>query len=345
MPTRDIVVIGGSAGALASLRKILRDLSPDFPAAIFVVIHLAPESPSVLAHVLTNAGRLPAEPAVDGALIRSGHIYVAPPDRHLILKPGQVRVTRGPRENRFRPAVDPLFRTAAAAYGPRVIGIILSGGQDDGVMGLSQIKRSGGIAIVQDPGEAEATGMPENAIRSIDVDHVLRAGDMVAVLSGLVGGAGEERHDSTGGGGTLVIGKAGYDPAESGTDALHSGALQGSPSPFTCPECGGALWEMRDGELVRFQCHVGHGFNGDSLMAAQSSELEAALWAALRALEESSVLRRRMADHARRRGMTAIAEAYEEHARESELRAGVVRGALVDEPLRRPLEVPSATET
>jgi two-component system chemotaxis response regulator CheB len=343
MPTHDIIVIGGSAGALVSLRKILQDLPSDFPAAIFVVVHTSPESPSMLPHLLTRAGRLRAEAAVDGASFTAGRIYVAPPDHHLLLELGRVRVTRGPRENRVRPAVDPLFRTAAAAYGPRVVGIILSGGQDDGVAGLSHIKRAGGIAIVQDPSEAEATGMPESAIREIDVDHVLRTEDMVAVISGLVhmpiGESG-----TRGNAGPLDVVEAGRDTAESGSDALHSGVLPGPPSPFTCPECGGALWEMRDGELIRFRCHVGHAFNGNSLVAAQSGTLESALWTALRALEESSALRRRMADHARRRGMGAIAEAYEEQARESELRAEVVRGALVDAPVRRHLEVPSATE-
>jgi two-component system, chemotaxis family, protein-glutamate methylesterase/glutaminase len=333
VPTRDIVVIGGSAGALTALRKILHGLPPEFSAAIFVVIHSSSESPGLLAAILNRIGRLPAEKATDGDPIRSGRVYVAPPDHHLLIKAGHVRVTRGPRENRFRPAVDPLFRTAAAAYGPRVIGVILSGGQDDGVLGLSRIKSHGGVAIVQEPTDAETPGMPDKAIRQIAIDHVVRADDMAAVISGLVALPVEEEvvevHDETR-----------RDTAEAGTDALESGSLPGTPSPFRCPECGGALWELRDGELIRFQCHVGHGFNGESLVAAQSDELEGALWAALRLLEENAVLRRRMADRVRVRGMSAIADSYEEHARDSDARAKVLRRLLVTDVDR--IQVPSS---
>jgi two-component system chemotaxis response regulator CheB len=245
-----------------------------------------------------------------------------------------MRVTRGPRENRFRPAVDPLFRTAAAAYGSRVVGVILSGGQDDGALGLSQIKGHGGTVIAQDPEDADAPSMPESAIRHVAIDHVLRADDMAAVISGLVRmPAGEETmtadHDAP------------RDRAEEGTDALDSNLLPGPPSPFTCPECGGSLWELRDGKIVRFQCHVGHAYNGDSLVAAQSEGLEGALWTALRALEESSSLRRRMAVHARERGMSAIADAYEVQALESEARAGVIRRGLVTDATADPIAVPS----
>jgi two-component system chemotaxis response regulator CheB len=334
---QDIVVIGGSAGALPAVQKFLRRLPVGFPAAVFIVIHTSPDSPGVLPSILAKATPLPVANATDGALIRVSQVYVAPPDRHLLVKRGHIRVTRGPRENRFRPAVDPLFRTAALAYGSRVIGIILSGGQDDGVLGLSYIKRSGGTTIAQDPNEAESPSMPESAIRQLEIDHVLRADDMAAVVSGLVGPGVDEATM------TQHSDADKRDPAEEGTDALDSGALPGPPSPFTCPDCGGVLWELRDGEVVRFQCHVGHGFNGDSLVAAQSENLEAALWTALRALEESSALRRRMAIHARQRGMSAIAESYEEHAHESEVRADLVRRVLVGGPARDGVEV-HATE-
>jgi two-component system chemotaxis response regulator CheB len=331
--TRDIIVIGGSAGALASLRPLLRGLPAGLPAAIFVVVHIPPDSPGELAAILGKLGPLPAETAADGGRIRSGRIYVAPPDHHLLVERGHVRVTRGPRENRFRPAVDPLFRTAAAAYGPRVIGVILSGAQDDGVVGLQQIKALGGIAIVQDPAEAEAPSMPESAMRQVSVDHVLRPGDMAAILAGLVGTPVEE------------VPMANHEPkqdvAEVGLDALETGRLPGPPSPFTCPECGGALWELREGELIRFRCHVGHAYNGESLVAAQTDGLETAGWTALRALEESAALRRRMAEHARQRGMTAIARSYDEHAEESEARATIVRRVLVRAARDTPVEAPS----
>jgi two-component system chemotaxis response regulator CheB len=330
-----VIVIGGSAGALPVVQRILRRLPTGFPAAIFVVIHTGPSSPGVLPGILAKAGALPASYATDGAPVRPGVVLVAPPDHHLLVKQGHVRVTRGPRENRFRPAVDPLFRTAAKAYGDGVIGIILSGGQDDGVLGLSDIKKSGGTTIAQDPCEAEVSSMPESAIKHIEIDHVLGAEDIAAVLSGLVAHGASEA--------SMIPNGDPRDPAEEGMDALDSGSLPGPPSPFTCPDCGGTLWELRDGAVVRFQCHVGHGFNGDSLVAAQSENLEAALWTALRALEESSTLRRRMAIHARERGMTAIAESYEEHAHDSEDRARLVRRILVGGTPRDKVQVP-ATE-
>jgi two-component system chemotaxis response regulator CheB len=322
---RDIIVIGGSVGALTAVTKILRALPARLPAGIFVVIHTAPDAPGLLDKILTKAGPLPATYAVDGEPIRRGHVYVAPPDHHLLIKNGHVRVARGPREHRFRPAVDPLFRTAAAVYGARVVGIILSGGQDDGVLGLAHIEMGGGVTIAQDPDDADAPSMPEHAIREIPIDHVLRADDIAAVVCGLVGAGTKE---------ALVTEniQPPRDSAEEGTDALESADRLAPPSPFTCPDCGGALWEIKEGELIRYQCHVGHRFSGDSLIDAQSDGLETALWTALRALEESSALRRRMAKHARTRGMSAIADAYDEHANDSEARAKVVRRMLVTEP-------------
>jgi two-component system chemotaxis response regulator CheB len=328
MPTRDIIVIGGSAGSIVSLRKVLRDLPADFPAALFVVIHIAPTSPGVLAQVLAMAGRLPAETAVDGTPIRSGRIYVAPPDHHLLLGHGHVRGTRGPRENGCRPAVDPLFRTAATLYGSRVIGVILSGLLDDGTFGLSDIKRRGGLAIVQDPRDAEATGMPQSAISRVAVDQILPADQIAAALIELAGALQDvramENHLTS-----TPLSENGHDPAERGTDALHTGLLPGPPSAFRCPECGGALWELHDGALIRFQCHVGHGYNGDSLAAAHAEALESALWTALRTLTDDAALRRRMAAHARDRGMSRSAQSYEKHAQDSERRADVIRAVLV----------------
>jgi two-component system chemotaxis response regulator CheB len=321
MASRNIVVVGGSAGALDSLVKLLRNLPQGFPAAILVAVHTAPENTGHLSMILARAGKLPAETATDGSVIQVGRVYVAPPDHHLLVKDGTLRVTRGPRENGFRPALDPLYRTAAAAYGSGVIAIILSGGGDDGILGLSMVKRRGGTIIVQDPDEAAAPSMPSRAIHAIEVDHTLRAEDMASIVSGLVRQAAGEAPSPP-------LRAVGADVAEAGTDALDSGLLPGPPTAFTCPQCSGALWEVRDGDLVRYQCHVGHAFSPDSLAAGQADDLEQALWTALRTLEESSTLRRRMAQHAREHGMNAIAEAYEEHALDSESRAKLLRRVI-----------------
>ena len=322
MKGRRIVVIGGSSGGLEALRTIVAALPRDLAAAVFVTLHTSPDSPGVLDRVLTRIGTLPAQYATDRAPIVPGHIYLAPPDHHLLVKRDHMRVTRGPRENRFRPAVDPLFRTAASAHGQAVIGIILSGGQDDGATGLGAVKSAGGLAIVQHPGEAIVPSMPEAAMRHVDVDHVLPAKDVAAVLAGLVG----ERLET---GEEAMAREPKRDPAEGGAHDIHQADRMGPPSPFTCPDCGGTLWQAEDGELLQFHCHVGHRYTGDGLVGAQDGALEQALWTALRALEENTELRRRMARRAHERGLSLIAESYEEQAHETEERAFTIRRVLM----------------
>ena len=178
----DIVVIGASAGGLEGLAQLVHNLPADLPAAIFVVVHLSAKYPSWLPHILQKFGNLPAVHAVDGAPIEFGRIYVAPPDRHLLVKPEYMRVVLGPKENRFRPAIDPLFRTAAVAYGKRVVGIVLSGALNDGTAGLFEIKEQGGVAIVQEPLEAIFPSMPQSAIQHVAVDHILPVADIARVL-------------------------------------------------------------------------------------------------------------------------------------------------------------------
>jgi two-component system chemotaxis response regulator CheB len=183
MQGRDIIVMGCSAGGVQALTEVMRGLPEDLPAAVFVVMHTSPSSPGVLPHILDRSGPLPCAHARDGDLIRKGRVYVAPPDLHLILKRDRVRVVDGPRENGFRPAVDPLFRTAARAFAGRVVGVVLTGGLDDGTEGLLRIKQCGGVAVVQDPNEAIFTGMPANAIRHVDVDHVVPLAQIPAILA------------------------------------------------------------------------------------------------------------------------------------------------------------------
>jgi two-component system chemotaxis response regulator CheB len=322
MQGQAIVVIGGSSGALEALRTIVGALPKDLDASFFVTLHTSPGSVGVLDQVLSRLRTLRAEYPDDMAPIQPGVVYLAPPDRHLLVKRNHVRVTRGPRENRFRPAVDPLFRTAAAAYGRRVIGIVLSGGLDDGAAGLGAIKHAGGVAIVQHPGEALVPSMPEAALRHIDVDHVLRASDIPDVVTRLIRDCPEaEDHAMTG--------TPRDDPAEAGAHDIHHADQMGPPSPFTCPDCGGTLWQSSEGQVLQFHCHVGHRYSSDSLLGAQDDALEQALWTALRALEETTELRRRMARRAHDRGMPVISASYEEQAHETEERAHTIRRVLM----------------
>jgi two-component system, chemotaxis family, protein-glutamate methylesterase/glutaminase len=328
MASSSIIVVGGSIGALEAVRTIAAGLRSDLSAAIFVVIHTSPDSPGVVDRILTRAGPMPAHYAVDGEPITPGRIFIAPPDRHLLVHGGFVRVTRGPREHRFRPAIDPLFRTAAESY-RGVIGVILSGGLNDGIAGLAAVKRTGGVSIVQDPDDAFAPALPEAALRHADADHVLPARAIAPKLSDLV------RTHSQIVGVTMATPPHRRDPAESGADDIHRADELGPPSPFTCPDCGGTLWQYEEGELVQFRCHVGHRFTAESLNGAQSEALDEALWAALRALEESAEFRRRMAVRARDRGMAVIADTFAEQARESEARAVTIRRLLMPESAAR----------
>lgn len=326
---RDIIVIGASAGGVQALTEIMRGLPADLPAALFVVVHTSPTSPGVLPQILRRAGALTATHASDGAKIRHGHVFVAPPDHHLLIKDGTVRVVRGPKENGFRPAADPLFRTAARVCGPRTVGVVLSGGLDDGTEGLALIKQYGGVAIAQDPVEAAFPSMPASAIANVDVDHVVPAADMAALLARLATVPLPE-------GAPAMKGDNGKEPdvAEIGDASLWNKDLPGAPTGFTCPDCGGALWELRAGRLFKYRCHVGHAYTVEGLISEQARDLEAALWTALRALEESAALRRRMASRVRGGSMGKMALEYERQAADAEARAALIRRTLMsDDPV------------
>ncbi len=322
MPGHDIIVIGASAGGVEAVAELVERLPADLPAAVFVVVHFPSYARSVLPRILGRRGRLPARHAEDGEEIVPGTVYVAPPDLHLLVKRGRVRLVRGPRENTARPAVDPLFRTAAAAYGRRVVGVVLTGNLDDGTSGLFAVKARGGVAVVQDPEEAMYPGMPSSALASVEVDHVLPVAEIASVLERLAHTEVEE--------------EAVPDPREMEIDiaemepgAIHRHERPGIPSGFSCPECHGVLWEMHEGEVLRFRCRVGHAFSVETLLAEQAGELETALWTALQALEERAALTARMAERMHARGQGGLAGRFEEQTEEATLRAEVIRQVLL----------------
>ncbi len=277
-PHRDIVVIGTSAGGLVALREIVSRLPADLPASVFVVMHSVPEFGTKLAEILSRWGPLPAHIAVHGERIRPRQIYVAPNDNHMTLHRDFVRVTRGPKENGHRPAVDPLFRTAARMYANRVVGVVLSGTLSCGTEGLMAIKAAGGTAVVQ--ADPEYGGMASSALAHVEVDHVLPLAEIAGQLQGLV---------------TEPI------PEDAEADAEGPQTVAPQASQIVCPSCNGSMVESVEGGLLRFRCHVGHAFSVDSLLAEQSESLEAALWASVRALEESAQLADRLANSSDRR--------------------------------------------
>jgi two-component system, chemotaxis family, protein-glutamate methylesterase/glutaminase len=326
MAAQRMVVIGASAGGVETLIALVSRLPHDFPASVFVVLHVPAHGTSVLPQILCKHGPLPAIHPRDGQPIQPGQIYVAPPDHHLLVKAGHVRVTRGPAENSHRPAVDPLFRTAAVSHGPAVIGVVLSGTLDDGTAGLGAIKQRGGVAIVQDPEEALFKGMPRSAIDNVAVDHVLPVAEIAPLLARLA-------HEAPAGRSLDLVPnemEMEADVAEMEPDAMTSDQRPGSPAGFGCPSCGGALWELHEGNLVHFRCRVGHAWSPESLLSEQSGALEGAMWTALRALEEKAALTRRLAERAGHRGHALARRQFERQLREVEQQAELIRQVLAN---------------
>ena len=324
MADHDIVVVGASAGGVEALVQLTRSLPNDLPAAVFVVLHVPSTGTSALPDILSRQGKLPAAHVKDRDPIEAGRIYVAPPDHHLLLRTGHVHLARGPRENGHRPAVDPLFRSAAREYASRVIGVVLSGALDDGTAGLAAIKQRGGLAVVQEPTDALYPGMPGSALANVPVDHVSPAASMGALLARLTRQPAAE-----------VLGPAPVDmTVEVEVEGFSLEAIEGEhpgrPSGFSCPDCNGVLWAIQDGQLERFRCRVGHAWSPESLLIHQSEGLEAALWIALRTLEERAALSKRLAEPARRRGHLITATRFEEQATEAQQAARLVRNLLVD---------------
>jgi two-component system, chemotaxis family, protein-glutamate methylesterase/glutaminase len=341
MPGRDIIVIGASAGGVETLSQLVRHLPPALPAAIFVVLHVPAHSPSLMPQILSRKGPLTALHPDDGEVIHAGRIYIAPPDQHLLLDIGRMRLTRGPRENGHRPAVDPLFRTAARSYGQRVIGVVLSGTLDDGTAGLEAIKQRGGVAIVQDPEEALYPGMPRSAQEAVAIDYSLP----VAAIAELLDRLTREPVDYPEGNSMSNGMEFESQMAAFNMDAIEDENRPGLPSVFACPDCGGTLWEIDDGEVTRFRCRVGHAWTANGLLAQQSEGVETALWTALRALEERAVLCNRIADRMRKRGMEISAARFEGQAAVSRHRATILRQVLVSEPTTNDEPGPEAEGT
>jgi two-component system chemotaxis response regulator CheB len=300
-------------------------LPADFPGSVFVVMHTAPDSPGVLAQILDRAGPLHAVNASNRERIRPGRVYVAPPDTHMLLEPGVVRLTHGPKENRFRPAIDPLFRSAAQVYGPRVVGVILTGGLGDGTSGLWAVKRLGGVAVVQDPEEAFIPSLPQSALEQVEVDYTLPLAEIAPTLARLAR--------------TSVAEQGGYEvPEELNIEvkiALEDNAREagvtrlGSPSVFTCPECHGTLLQLKENGRTRFRCHTGHAYSSNSLLSELTESVEETMWSAIRTIDESAMLMRHMAEHVRESDGGA-ADRFLEKAREAERRSELVRRAVFD---------------
>ena len=324
----DIIVIGSSAGGIKALTTIVTNLPSDINAAIFIVQHLSANSPSFLPEILGDVGSLPVIQPVDQEQFETGKIYVARPDYHLLIARGHVRVVRGPQENRFRPAIDALFRSAARTYGPRVLGVVLTGYLDDGTVGLQAIKKRGGVVIVQDPAEAEYPAMPRSALRHVQVDHCPILTEIPSLLFRLSAEPAQEEQ-------AFPISKAmevesAIAEQEMNTKEFLDNVEEiGRRTTYTCPQCAGSIWQIGNEEPLRFRCHVGHSFTAGPFLAEQTNYLEDALWTAVRALEEKVTLTRQLAKRMNVSGLNAAAKRYQEHADNLDKEVSIVRDLIL----------------
>lgn len=314
-----IVVVGASAGGVSGLQEFVAGLPAHLPAAVFVVLHIRPDAISHLPEILSAKGPLPAAHPRDGEEIRPERIYVAVPDHHLLIDGDRIGVKKGPKENRFRPSIDALFRSAAYNHRASVIGVVLSGALDDGTSGLWSIKQLGGIAIVQDPQEAAFGSMPLNALERVDIDYRLPAKEIGPLVARLAGTGARRASRSS-----EEINKRIRIETEvaASTNAFKRGIMEyGALAPFTCPECHGALVEIIEGPLIRYRCHTGHGFTTSALLAGITESVEPALWEVTRALEECVMLLDHMGRHLADAGRSDDARRFAQKARETEARA------------------------
>lgn len=309
-----VIGIGASAGGVDALMRLVRKLPADLSAAICVVLHVPSSGRSLLAPILGRHTDLQVVEAQDGEPLAAGRVYVAPNDRHLMLADGEVRLDRGPKENGVRPAVDPMLRTLAASYGPHSVAVILSGALGDGSAGVVAVREAGGAVIVQDPDDATVPSMPESALRAVgSADAVLQASEIGPALERMVG-SDAMQEDTT------------MTPVEE-SYAEGPARPDGPPSPFTCPECNGSLWEIKDGQAVRYTCRVGHSYSEDAIVVEQGSAVEAALWSALEALEERAEFLRRVASR-HGDGRPRLRDRFNSASEDALQRAELIRRAL-----------------
>lgn len=326
MNKRDIIVIGGSSGSLSVLKEMVKSLPKDLSAAIFIVWHIAPNSPGILPELLERLGSLPAQNARNDQKIETGRIYVAPPDHHLLIGDDLIKVSRGPKENRFRPAIDPLSRSAAA-YGSRVVGVILSGGLDDGAAGLWTIKENGGIAVIQNPLDAENPSMPLAARKRVEVDYSVPGNELAALLIRLCSEKIKEKKQVM----NKTSGKTDIEiKIARGEEALLKGVLElGNPSYFTCPECHGVLLEIVEGKNIRFRCHTGHAYSSGTLLSEITESVDDTLWNSLRAMEENILLLKHLSSHLKVQD-AELADLYEREADRIQERSEKVRETVLE---------------
>lgn len=328
MINRDVLAVGTSAGGVEALIFLAKHFRANFPASILVTIHLPSYAHSTLDGILSRSGPLPASFAVEGERLKKAHIYIAPPDRHLLLDGDCLSLGSGPRENSTRPAIDPMLRSAAVCCGARTVGVVLTGTLSDGASGLWAVRQCGGLAVVQDPKNAAFSEMPLTALNRAKPDHVVRLADMPALLESLAHEpAGEPRPAPRSIAYEVEIARNGHGDMNN-MDKMDNMDGLGRRSVLSCPDCGGVMWEIDEGDALRYRCHVGHTYAAELMSVALNESLRRALASALRALEERVALAQKLHDQAVESGHRLLAESWQQKAREFEREMNVIRDSI-----------------
>jgi two-component system, chemotaxis family, protein-glutamate methylesterase/glutaminase len=322
MPGRDIIAIGGSFGAVAAIKRLCSDLPAELAASLAIVVHVGAPGPDLLATIFNEVAAIRVQTAADGDVVERGHAYVAPADHHLLVLDGRIRLGKGPRENMARPSIDPLFRSIGISYGPRAIGVVLTGLLNDGAAGLADLKRCGGIAIVQNPADAAAADMPLGALKACDVDYRVPLAELGRLLVELTQQEPGPPVDIPADIALEVDIALGRTPGSATIERL------GSPVALSCPACGGVLSQLRQRPPLRFRCQVGHAYTTDALASSSEGSVDEAVRVALRIIEERITLSQRMAEEARRNGRHAAAADCDARAAESRRHAETLRRAI-----------------
>jgi two-component system chemotaxis response regulator CheB len=324
---RDIIVIGTSAGGVTALKEVVKSLPKDLPATIFIVMHVPPYPPSRLPEIISDLGSLQAVHPRDGERIETGRMYIAPPDHHLIIEDGHVAVRKGPKENRFRPSIDALFRSAAYTYGSRVIGVVLTGMLDDGTSGLWTIKRLGGLAVIEDPNEAAFPSMPSSVLDYVEVDHIVPISAMGTLLTGLVEESIETSPTLPHKEKSLLELEIGIAKGDKilGMEVIDMGSL----TPLVCPSCSGPLIRFEEDKIIRFRCHTGHAYTVHTLLASITRNNEELLWKTLHGFKESALLLRYIGNHFEDSGQPDTATVYFRKIEEIEEQAYTIKTLLM----------------
>jgi two-component system, chemotaxis family, protein-glutamate methylesterase/glutaminase len=322
MANRDIVAIGTSAGGIEALLFLAKGFRENFPASILVTIHLPSQFPSLLDGILTRAGSLTATFASEGEVMKKARIYIAPPGRHLLVDNQRLWLGEGPRENGARPAIDPMLRSIAACCGNRTVGVVLTGTLGDGASGLWALSKTGGVTVVQDPSDAAFPEMPRSALNRLHPDHVVHLKNIPALLDSLV--------QQPAGDPAPVPDNIPYEVevARSGRGSMNDMDRFGRRSVLACPDCGGVMWELNEGKLSRYRCHVGHAYTAELMMTGIDDSLRRAMASAQRALEERTALLRKLHDEAADNGRAELAKSWYCRMQEFQKEAEVIRNAM-----------------